>query len=151
MTIRLDDLTGPDIAAFIKEHVAEMREVSPPESSHALDLEGLRDPKTRFWTVWNGGALVGCGGLKRLNDAQGEIKGMRTHTSCRGAGIASHLLRHILADARESGLREVLLETGSFPFFDAARALYAKHGFVYCEPFGSYVEDPNSVFMNLKL
>lgn len=43
------------------------------------------------------------------------------------------------------------LETGSDPFFAPARALYAKHGFVPCPPFGSYRPDPLSTFMTLDL
>ena len=27
--------------------------VTPPESKHALDLDSLRDPAIRFWTVWD--------------------------------------------------------------------------------------------------
>jgi putative acetyltransferase len=43
------------------------------------------------------------------------------------------------------------LGTGSWPYFAPARALYARHGFVECAPFGDYREDPNSVFMTLEL
>jgi putative acetyltransferase len=35
--------------------------------------------------------------------------------------------------------------------FAAARALYAGFGFIMCPPFGTYVLDPNSVFMTLDL
>ena len=43
------------------------------------------------------------------------------------------------------------LETGSWPYFEAARAFYRRHGFVECPPFGDYNPDPNSVFMTLEL
>ena len=49
------------------------------------------------------------------------------------------------------GLRRLSLETGSFEYFRPAVALYAKHGFVECEPFGEYAPDPNSTFMTLAL
>ena len=42
MEIHIDDLSGPEIALFLDEHIRDMREVSPPESKHALDMEGLR-------------------------------------------------------------------------------------------------------------
>jgi len=38
----VDDLTGPQIASFLDEHVREMLSITPPESKHALDLETLR-------------------------------------------------------------------------------------------------------------
>jgi hypothetical protein len=47
--------------------------------------------------------------------------------------------------------REVSLETGAFAFFAPARALYARHGFVECAPFGDYRPDPASTFTTLAL
>lgn len=40
--IREDDLTGEAVAGLLREHLEEMRRITPPESAHALDLEGLR-------------------------------------------------------------------------------------------------------------
>ena len=61
------------------------------------------------------------------------------------------MLRHIISTARTSGISRLSLETGSWDYFLPARALYARHGFVECPPFASYVRDPNSVFMSLDL
>jgi putative acetyltransferase len=36
-------------------------------------------------------------------------------------------------------------------YFEPARRLYASFGFEYCEPFGSYQKDPNSVFMTMEI
>ncbi|CAM4128324.1 hypothetical protein JAAN108728_12830 [Janibacter anophelis] len=76
---------------------------------------------------------------------------MRTAPARRGAGVASLLLDHALHDARLRGVKRVLLETGSMAFFAPARAFYRKAGFSDCEPFGTYEDDPNSVFMTLVL
>ncbi|MCU0491444.1 MAG: GNAT family N-acetyltransferase [Chloroflexaceae bacterium] len=149
--IKIDDLTGPEIAAFLEEHIRDMRAISPPESKHALDLEGLRKPEITFWTVWQGDMLAGCGAIKRLSAAHAEVKSMRTAASLRRSGVASLMLRHIIAEARGRGYQRLSLETGSMAFFEPARQLYATHGFSFCGPFGSYQEDPNSVFMTLEL
>jgi putative acetyltransferase len=61
------------------------------------------------------------------------------------------MVRHIIAAARARGMMRLSLETGSSAYFLPARALYARHGFVQCGPFGEYGEDPNSVFMTLEL
>ena len=152
MEIVLDDLRGPEVAAFLAEHIEDMKAVSPrPESKHALDLEGLRAPDITFWTVWHDGLLVGCGALKELDDRTAEIKSMRTSSSLRRQGVASALLDHLLEVARQRGYRSVSLETGSYEFFAAARALYEKFGFEYCAPFAQYEEDPFSVFMTKRL
>ena len=151
MQIRLDDLSGPEIARFLQQHIDDMRATSPPESKHALDLDGLKQPGIRFWTVWDEGKLIGCGAIKALDEQHGEIKSMRTAAEYRGRGVASLLLRHILSEARARGMTKVSLETGSMDFFAPARALYARHGFQYCGPFARYRDDPNSRFMTLLL
>ena len=147
MEIRIDDLCGVQIADFLKEHIEEMKAVSPPESKHALDLDGLKKPDITFWTVWDDNNLVGSGAIKELDTEHAEIKSMRTRASCRGKGIASMLLQHIIKEAKSRGYLRLSLETGSMPFFEPARNLYAKYGFKYCTPFSTYEKDPNSVFM----
>lgn len=149
--LRLDDLTDPRIAVFLEEHIRDMRAISPPESKHALDLDGLRRPDIRFWSAWDGTNLVGCVALKLLDEGHGELKSMRTAAGVRRTGVGVMLLEHAMAQARVLGLRRLSLETGSMPFFAPARALYAAHGFVPSEPFGNYRADPNSVFMTRAL
>jgi putative acetyltransferase len=145
--IVVDDLSGARIAAFLAAHVAEMRAVSPPGSSHALDLAALRAPGVTFWSALEGDALVGCGALKALDAGHAEIKSMRTAPTHQNRGVASAVLRHIIAEAARAGYARLSLETGSFAFFAPARGLYTKYGFEYCGPFADYREDPHSVFM----
>ena len=151
LIIKIDDLTGADIADFLVEHINEMKDVSPPESKHALDLDGLRKPDITFWRVWHQDNLVGCGAVRELDRGHGEIKSMRTARGNRGRGIASAMLGHILTEAKARGYRRLSLETGSMPYFAAARSLYLKFGFQACAPFADYSADPNSVFMTLEL
>ena len=147
MEIRIDDLMGPEIAALLEEHLRDMRATSPPESTHALDLDGLRKPDITFWTVWEGDALVGCGAIKELDPTHGEIKSMRTSLEHRRKGVARAMLSHIIAEGMKRRYHRLSLETGSMQAFEPAQKLYESFGFTYCPPFGEYVEDPNSVFM----
>jgi putative acetyltransferase len=149
--IRVDDLSGIEIAEFLEEHIKEMKAVSPPESKHALDLEGLRKPEITFWTVWDGSNLIGCGAIKELDSNHAEIKSMRIGIARRKKGVASMLLEHILNKAKLKGYRHISLETGSMSFFEPARNLYTKYGFKNCVPFSTYKEDANSVFMSKEL
>src|SRR6185503_21326524 len=96
MEIRLDDLSGADVIALLHEHLRCMALVSPPESRHALNLDGLRQPGITFWSVWNGTDLAGCGALKELEPQHGEIKSMRTASAYQRKGVASLVLRHII-------------------------------------------------------
>ena len=151
MEIREDDLTGPEILQLLEEHLLCMAQVSPPESRHALDLSGLRQPEITFWTVWNQADLAGCAALKQLDSRHGEVKSMRTALAFQRQGVASRMLHHIMAEAKRRGYRRLSLETGSMPYFEPARRLYGRFGFLPCKPFGNYVEDPNSVFLTREL
>ncbi|MGH6610009.1 MAG: GNAT family N-acetyltransferase [Burkholderiaceae bacterium] len=151
LQIRVDDLQGVEIIGLLQEHLDSMRSISPPESCHALDLAGLRAPEITFWSVWDGFELAGCGALKELDTQHAEVKSMRTARSHLRKGVASQLLRHIMAEARRRGYQRLSLETGSMDHFNPARRLYSAFGFTVCAPFGTYVEDPYSVFMTKEL
>jgi len=149
--IRRDDLTGKEIAEMLLAHLDHAVTHSAPESIHTLELEALRTSEITFLSVWSGGTLLGCGGLRELSPDHGEIKSMHTVLAHRGKGVAAHLLNHILNEAKLRSYRRVSLETGSTAGFAPARALYTRFGFKVCAPFAEYREDPNSVFMTLDL
>lgn len=149
--IKLDDLRGPEITALLASHLQSLAEVTPAGSMHALDLDNLRQPGITFWSAWRGPALLGCGALKELDHAHGEIKSMRTAQDHLRQGVASRLLEHIVSEARRRGYRRLSLETGATEPFKPAHALYQKFGFTKCPPFVGYTEDPNSVFMTREL
>ena len=140
-----------DVLQLLGEHLADMYATSPQESVHALDPAALAGPGISFWTAREDSRLLGCAALKHLAPGDAEIKSMRTANAARGRGVASALLRHVLAEARHSGYRRLYLETGSQEFFAPARRLYERHGFTDCPPFASYELDPNSVFMTLRI
>ncbi len=151
LDIREDDLRGREIAELLQAHLALMATLSPPESTHALDLDALRAPDVTFWTAWRDRDLLGAGALKELNSRHGEIKSMHTRAAARGQGVARRMLEHIMAEAVRRGYRQVSLETGSMVAFAPARALYRRYGFKPCPPFADYGDDPNSTFMTLTL
>jgi len=151
MKIELDDLSRPEIHALLNEHLQSMYAVSPPESVHALDLGRLRKPEITFWSAWDASLLLGCGALKQLDPAHGEIKSMRTPSAIRRRGAGRAILAHIIAVARARNYERLSLETGSMEAFTPAQKLYESFGFARCGPFGEYVEDPNSVFMTMRL
>jgi putative acetyltransferase len=151
MHIELDDLSRGEVAALLRAHLAAAALESPPESVHALDLDGLKTPEVTFWTAWEGPQLLGCGALKELSREHGEIKSMHTAEAMRGRGVARAMLEHILNEARRRGYRRLSLETGSMEAFAPARALYASFGFQLCPPFADYALDPYSAFMTLAL
>lgn len=147
MEIRTGGLDHPAVVSLLQEHLQGMAQLSPPESIHALDIDGLRQPQITFWSAWKGDELMGCGALKQLDAAHGEIKSMRTASRHLRKGVAATMLEHILDEAQRRAYTQVSLETGAMQGFEPARALYARYGFRSCGPFADYTDDPNSVFM----
>src|SRR5690606_23256958 len=84
--ILVDDLQHPAVRALIREHLDSMYAQSPPESVHALGIDALRGPGITFWCAWDGNELLGCGAMKELDPAHGEIKSMRTPNALRRRG-----------------------------------------------------------------
>ncbi|MEM7359930.1 MAG: GNAT family N-acetyltransferase [Pseudomonadota bacterium] len=142
---------GEEIINLLIEHHHHMLSLSPPESVHALDTQALKSADVTFWGAWIDGELAGCGGLLQLDPQHGEIKSMRTAQRFLRQGVAVRILESVITEATTRGYQRLSLETGSDKAFRPARELYLRHGFAECAPFGSYSEDPHSVFMTLKL
>ncbi|MCW8090834.1 GNAT family N-acetyltransferase [Alteromonas sp. ASW11-130] len=147
LAIAIEDPMTPDIVGMLKLHLIDMRETSPPDSVHALDVEALQAADITFYSVRQKSLLLGIGALKELTPAHAEIKSMRTTKEARGTGVASFLLDHLIQEGKNRGYNAISLETGTQAFFTPAHHLYKKFGFVECAPFASYKLDPNSLFM----
>ena len=152
VTIDLADLDAGDFTSLIQAHKSLMLETTPPESSHALLMDGLRARRVTVWDMRENGLLIGCGALMALPDGRsGEIKSMHTVAQFRKGGLGRLMLNHIIAEARARYYSRLLLETGSQDAFYPARKLYESAGFIYRGPFEGYRDDPNSVFMGREL
>jgi len=150
-SISAGDLDDPRVRAMIDLHVARARAETGRGSDHAMEADELKSDAVDFWALWEGEALIGLGALMEIAPGHGEIKSMHTAEAARRSGAGSAMLSHIVAAARERGYARLSLETGSWGYFVAARALYRAHGFEECGPFGDYVADRNSVFMTRTL
>lgn len=143
---------GADLGLLFDRHRADMHAETPPESVHMMDRGQLAAPGIRFFVLREDGVPIGMGAIKRLWDpAHAELKSMHVLAEHRGRGLARVILDHLLAVARDMGIRRLSLETGVQAGFAAARMLYARAGFVPCDPFEGYGPDPNSVFMTRDL
>jgi putative acetyltransferase len=136
-----------DLTLLFDRHTADMHADTPPESIHMMDKGALAAPGIRFFVLRDAGAALAMGAVKRIDAAHAEIKSMHVLAEARGRGLSRMMLDHLVACAQSDGFSRLSLETGVQPTFVAARALYARAGFLDCPPFEGYGDDPNSVFM----
>lgn len=151
MIIREGGLDDPQVIGLLEIHAGGMLANSPPGACHFLDLSGLKTPDITFLSAWEGETLLGIGAVKALDGATGEIKSMRTTQAALGRGVGTAILRHIIGLARDRGYTALKLETGTGEAFDAAHALYARHGFAPCPPFADYEASEFNRFFALTL
>jgi GNAT superfamily N-acetyltransferase len=98
---------------------------------------------TVFFVAYDENAPLGCGGLRRLSDSEGEIKRMYVRPESRGTGVSTAILRALEDHARGLGWRRLVLETGEAQP-DAIR-FYEREGFTRIPNFGYYVDSPISL------
>ena len=122
----------------------------PPESNHFVDPGALARSNVVFLVARGRvGAAVGCGAIVIAADGTAEVKRMWVDPAARGGGIGRHILQALMDAARAAGISALQLETGVDQ--PEALTLYRRAGFTECGPFGTYLADPLSVFMEKRL
>jgi putative acetyltransferase len=124
-----------------------LRALYPPEFHFLESVEALQMPNVRFLGIEDDGALVACGAVKLTQDdpAYGEIKRLFVAAGQRGKGHGRSLMLALESELRGNGIALARLETGiSQP---EALALYEALGYRRRGPFGTYPDNPYSVFM----
>lgn len=89
------------------------------------------------------GAAVGCGALRELGDAVGEVKRMYVVPARRRSGVAGAVLAALEAEAARRGWTLLKLETGTEQ--PDAMAFYERHGYRRIPNFGHYTDSELSV------
>jgi len=140
-----------EVNDLLKKHFVELRSVSPAGSTHVLDIDGLKDPSIKFWSLWENNELIGCGALKFLEKNHGEFKSIRVADEFKKKGIGERIINHLIEEAKKLKISKLSIETGAGDFFLPARNLFSKFGFKSCPPFAHYKDDPNSCYYTLDL
>ena len=146
--VRIENPRQPDVLRLLSALDAYLVALYPPESNHLLDIDSLCAPDIRFFVARDGARAVGCGAL-RLDNGYGEVKRMFVDPAARRRSLGRAILERIEREARQEGLRLMRLETGIHQ--PEALALYGRAGYVERSPFGEYVADPLSVYMEKAL
>tara|TARA_B100001059_G_C17610808_1_gene464450 strand:- start:113 stop:580 length:468 start_codon:yes stop_codon:yes gene_type:complete len=135
-----------EVNKLLKKHFIELKAASPEGSAHVLDIDGLKVPSIKFWSLWENNKLMGCGALKFLDKEHGEFKSIRIHDDFRNMGKGIEVINHLIDEAKKLKVQRLSIETGAGAFFEPARKLFNSSGFEPCEPFAHYKNDINSLY-----
>ena len=145
------NFNNAEVNELLTNHFVELRDASPEGSAHVLDIPGLMVPSIKFWSLWDGKDLIGCGALKFLDKEHGEFKSIRIHDNFRKKGQGINGINHLINEAKKLNIKRISIETGAGDFFIPARKLFKRTGFSECEPFAHYKVDINSVYLTKKI
>ena len=143
------NFNNPEVNELLVKHFIELRSVSPKGSAHVLDINGLKDPVIKFWSLWENDNLIGSGALKFLDKKHGEFKSIRVNDKFKNKGYGLKIINHLIEESKRLNIKRLSLETGAGKFFTPARKLFIRCGFKTCEPFSHYEQDVNSTYMSM--
>jgi putative acetyltransferase len=151
LVIAPEPLTSPDVQALFARLDAEVTEhyPNPEDNFFALTGEQVDGRQGVLLVARVDGEPVGCGAVRRLDRANGEIKRMYVAPSARGGGVGARILAELERHARDLGVRRLLLETGELQA--AAVRLYERAGYARVPCFGEYADAPLSLCMGKDL
>ena len=139
---------APDAQRLILELEAHLEPRYPAASRHGFRVERLIDEGVAFFVLRLDGDAAACGGILFVDyegEVYGEIKRMYVRPKFRGSGFGKRILEHLAGHALDHGVALLRLETGIHQV--EAIGLYERMGFRPIGPFGPYVEDPLSLFL----
>ncbi len=138
-----------DAQTLIAELESHLASLYPSESRHGYSVEKLLGEGVAFFVVREDGVAAGCGGIQLFGTDYGELKRMYIRPEFRGIGLGKLMLNQLADYASHRRVSLLRLETGIYQ--KEAIGLYEGYGFRRIPPFGPYVDDPLSVFLEMNL
>jgi putative acetyltransferase len=148
LTIAVESAEREDVRALLEAMSTYSADLYPPESRHGLDLAAYERPEVTLLVARERGVALGCGAYQLEGDGSAELKSMFVVPEARGRGVGRAILAAI-EEALSGRVTTLRLETGTKQ--PEAIGLYESAGFSRCGPFGSYRDDPLSIFMEKPL
>ena len=139
LAITRAELESKSAQTLIAALNAELSALYPEPGANHFRLEPYEVAEGRgiFVIASRAGRPIGCGALRSIDRATGEIKRMFVIEDERGSGTGRAILETLEAEARALGFSRIVLETGIRQL--AAIALYERAGFAHIPPYGEYV------------
>lgn len=141
----------PDVVNVFADIDRLINSLYPVATAQSLKLEELSEENVYAIGLKNEDGIIACGAIVKQNDGvlYGEIRRLYVKPSYRGRGFSRRIMQNLLHYAGETKIPLIRLETG--PKQTESISLYEDLGFERCASFGSYKDDPQSVFMELGL
>ncbi len=114
----------------MEEYAASLRlDLGFQNIGHELDhlSSEYSAPTGAFLIAAEHGEALGCAGVRRFADGDGEIKRLYVIPAARGRGIGLQLARRIIDEGHRLGYARLLLDT--LPAMQEAQSLYVALGF----------------------
>jgi GNAT superfamily N-acetyltransferase len=133
----------PDAVALRAAQRAELTERYGTPDSEPGPAPTAADTTVFLIARDGAGVPAGCGALRELGDAVGEVKRMYVAPARRRSGVAGAVLAALEAEAARRGWTTLKLETGTEQ--PDAMAFYERHGYRRIPNFGHYTDSELSV------
>ena len=149
ISIGPEDPRQADVRRIFAESGAYLQALYPSESNHVVDVDALAGSDAVFLAARRNGELLGSIAFRIIAPGHAEMKRMFVRAEARRAGLGRRLLDALEDAARLRDIDRISLETGIKQ--PEAIGLYRASGYQDCPPFGSYNDDPLSLFMTKRL
>jgi putative acetyltransferase len=145
---KIERINPKEAEKLINELDDYLSKLYPPDSNHLESIEKLSRKNVKMYGCKIDNKLVAIG-VAKLMESYGELKRLYVSHHHRGEGLASSILVKLESVIKKNGLKYVRLETGIHQ--KEAIDLFKKMEYAKCDPFGTYTEDPFSIFMEKNL
>lgn len=141
-TYRVTPVTDATAQALLTEYFAYRASTFPTPSGYRAtypDSAQFTAPDGVFLVVHEFGEPLGCGGIRRLENARFELKHLWLRPLARGRGLGRAVLKELERRAVRLGGTELVLDTNAS--LEAAGELYRSSGY---ESIEAYNDNPNA-------
>jgi|SRR5581483_1500865 len=151
VTVAPEPFESEDAQRLIRELDQGLAQLYTPDQRFGPNFNAsqIAGGRGTFLVARIDGRAVGCGAIRVLDDTTAEVKRMYVEPELRGRGVGRRVLDELERNARELGVRRLVLETGVHQH--AAIALYQHAGFTQCDCWGEYLGSATSVCYSKQL
>ena len=148
MALTIREAKSSEVHHLMEASTILLQSLYPEESNHLVDPDDLSEPGNLLLGAEDLDTLIGCVGYVDKG-SYAEVKRLFVSQEFRRQGVARVLMAELESRAFDAGYTVLRLESGTHQ--PESVALYESLGYRIRTPFGGYVDDPLSVFMEKKL